>query len=48
MPEPDQTLTFLGWVRERIAGLATGQADGRARGAAAVTLTGKRARRDHD
>jgi hypothetical protein len=43
MADPDQTLTFLGWVRERIAGLATAQAGGRAHGVATVTLTGRRA-----
>ena len=39
----DETLTFLSWVQERIAGLATGQSDGRASCVATVTLTGKRA-----
>lgn len=36
----DQQLTFLNWRRERIAGLATGVQDGRARIETAVTLSG--------
>src|SRR3954454_409387 len=36
----DQKLTFAGWVRERVAGLATGVQDGRARVETPVTLTG--------
>lgn len=43
MPEPDQTLTFLSWVREHIAGLGTGEAAGRVRGEVAVTVAGRRA-----
>jgi hypothetical protein len=39
----NETLTFLSWVRERIAGLATAQSGGRVAGSAAVTLTGKTA-----
>ncbi|MFI7494379.1 hypothetical protein ACH9D2_06625 [Kocuria sp. M4R2S49] len=36
----DQKLIFHGWKRERIAGLATGTQDGRARVETEVTLTG--------
>ncbi|MCG5219246.1 hypothetical protein [Streptosporangium sp. KLBMP 9127] len=36
----DQRLTFHGWARERIAGLATGVQDGRAKVTTTVTLTG--------
>lgn len=38
----DETLTFHSWVRERIAGLATGQSGGRVAGSVTVTLTGRR------
>src|SRR5215212_7497221 len=40
MADP-QTLTFLSWVRERVSGLATGQAGGRTQAAATITLTGQ-------
>jgi hypothetical protein len=43
MADPQQTLTFLAWVRERVGGLATSQSQGRARGEVAITLTGRRA-----
>src|SRR4051812_18521175 len=36
----DQELRFAGWARERIAELATGVQDGRARVETTVTLTG--------
>lgn len=36
----DEVLTFLGWSRERIAGLATGVTAGRARVETGVTLSG--------
>jgi hypothetical protein len=42
VPDVDQRLVFLSWVRERIAGLATGVEQGRARGETGVTLTGTR------
>ncbi|HSP36149.1 MAG TPA: hypothetical protein VLR26_00160 [Frankiaceae bacterium] len=37
----NQQLIFAGWVRERVAGLATGVQDGRARVETSVTLTGR-------
>ena len=39
MADPAQTLTFLSWVRERVSGLGTAQAGGRAQAATTVTLT---------
>jgi len=36
-----QTLTFFSWVRDRVSGLVTGQAGGRANAATTVTLTAK-------
>src|SRR6266567_2703465 len=39
MADPVQSLTFLAWVRERVAEQATAQAQGRASGTATVTLT---------
>jgi hypothetical protein len=40
MTEPNQTLTFLSWVRERVAELADGRSQGRPRAAVDVTLAG--------
>lgn len=40
MADANQTLTFLAWARERVGALATTQAQGRAHGQVAVTLTG--------
>ncbi len=37
------TLTFLGWVRERVGELVSGTEHGRARAAMDVTLTGSSA-----
>lgn len=37
---PDERLTFLSWVRERIAGLATTVEDGRPRARTTLTLSG--------
>src|SRR6516165_464903 len=42
----DQTLTFLGWTRERITDLVTGTSGGRAVAAASVTLSSTNASGD--
>jgi len=39
MAEPEQTLTFLSYVREQVSGLVTGRAGGRGQGRTTVTLT---------
>ena len=41
MADPVQNLTFVSWIRERVSGLATGPAGGRAQAAATVTLTAR-------
>src|SRR5262245_9499220 len=39
--DPEQTLTFMSWVRDGASALATGQGGGRAAAAASVTLTSR-------